>query len=119
MASVKVPQVVEQSANMLGGVQVDTNVYVGTGLAGVPTLKVGYTPPTYVFEGTQTAVTLNIVFSTANAAPGDSFILRAGTGNPFGTSVISLVNASTGGTVFSTSSGKPLLKATFNGAQWK
>lgn len=119
MATVKTVSVTEQNANTIAGVQVDTAVYVGTGAAGVPSLKWGREAPVYEMTGTQTAVTLNIVLDTANAYQGAQFNIRGGTGVAFGTSIVQIVNATTGGTVVSTSSGVKNIFATFDGTQWR
>ena len=116
--------VYEQNANQLAGVQVDTSVYVGTGVGGVPTLRVGREAPVYVIEGVQTAAVVDIILETANAYAGASFNIRLGTGAS-GTSTIRLINATTGGTVVSTATGGNVLGnqknliATFNGVAWK
>ena len=119
MATVKIVSVQEQNANSLGGVMTDTAVYVGTGAAGVPTLRWGREPPVYQLTGTQTAVTLNIVVETLNAVQGATFDIRRGTGATIGTSVVQIVNATTGGAVISTSSGGRDLFVTFNGVAWQ
>lgn len=119
MATVKLQSASQQNASTLAGVQIDTAVYVGTGLAGVPILRVGQNPPVYVLEGVQTAVVVNIVAETINAYQGAQFTIRRGTGAG-STSVLQVVNAATGGVVVATSSGVQRdTIITFNGAQWK
>lgn len=112
--------IVEQNANTIAGVQTDTAVYVGTGAAGVPFIRVGREAPVYILEGVQTAVTVNIVAETVNARAGDRITLRRGTGAA-STSILQVVNATTGGTVVTTSSGSGQLEVavTFNGVAWK
>lgn len=120
MASIKTVSVVEQNVNTLSSFQVDTAVYVGTGAAGVPFIKVGREAPVYILEGVQTAVVVNVVAEIANAYHGATFNLRRGTGAG-STSVIQVVNSTTGGTVVSTSSGAKDIFITFNGVTqaWK
>jgi len=116
--------VMEQNVNTIAGVQVDTAIYVGTGIAGVPTLRVGREAPVYVFNSVQTAAIVDVILDTKNAYAGASFNLRFGTGAT-GTSTIRLVNASTGGTVISSSTAgvaptsEHNLFATFDGVAWK
>lgn len=119
MTTVKFTKAIDQNANTLSSVQVDTSVYVGTGSAGVPTVKVGAQASRYVMEGVQTAVTVDVVLDTNNASPGDEIELVRGTGVAWGTSIIQVVNATTGGTVVSTSSGMPSVKARFDGVRWR
>lgn len=112
--------VMEQNTNTLAGVQVDTAVYVGTGAAGVPTIRVGKEAPVYVLEGVSTAVTVNVILDTFNASHGDKITVRWGTA-AIGTSILQLVNATTGGTVVSVTSAVPAVTAVFNGVAnaWK
>ena len=121
MATVRFVSVTEQNANTIAGMQVDTAVYVGTGAAGVVTLRMGRTAPSYVLQGTQTAVTLGVVLETENAVHGDQIILKAGTGNPLGTSILSVRSGGTGGTVIATASGAPAANQiyTFDGVIWR
>ena len=120
MTTIKNTSIVEQNANMLGGFQVDTSIYVGTGIAGVPSLRVGRDAPVYILEGVQTAVTVNLVAETFNAYSGATFNIRRGTAAG-STSILQIVNATTGGTVVSTSSGVKDITITFNGVTntWK
>jgi hypothetical protein len=119
MATVKLQSATEQNANTIAGVQIDTAVYVGTGLAGVPILRVGRDAPVYVLGGVQTAVTVNIVAEVVNAYHGAQFTIRRGTGAG-STSVLQVVNAATGGAVVATSSGVQRdTVITFNGAAWR
>lgn len=112
--------VLEQNANIIAGVQVDTAVYVGTGAGNVPTIRVGREAPVYVLEGVSTAVAVNVILDTVNASHGDKITVRWGTA-AMGTSILSLVNATTGGTVVSTSSNVPAVTVVFNGVSgaWK
>src|SRR3990167_8137707 len=120
MATVKATHVVEQNANMLNGVQVDTAVYVGTG-ATSPIIQVGRNPSVYVLEGTQTAVTVAVVAGLINAYRGAKATLRIGTGSVMGTSIVSIVNGSHGGaTVTTITSGVGRESTvTFDGVAWK
>ena len=120
MALPKACSVTEQNVNTISGVQVDTAVYVGTGAAGVPFIRVGRDAPVYVLEGVQTAVVVNIVAETVNAKAGDRITIRRGTGAA-STSILQVVNATTGGVVVTTSSGSNQLEVavTFNGVVWK
>ena len=105
MASIKLPSYTEQNANMLAQVQSDTAVYVGTGVAGVITLRWGREAPEYVIDGVQTAVALGVVLDTFNATHGAQVILKGGTGVGFGTSIVTVRNGSTSGAVLATASG--------------
>jgi hypothetical protein len=121
MATVKLTQVQEQNSATIAGMQLDTAVYVGTGLTGVVTLRMGRTAPVYVIQGTQTAVTLGVVLETENARQGDEIYVKAGTGACFGTSVLSVRSGGTAGTVISTASGAAAANQCygFDGVAWR
>lgn len=118
MALPRACTIVEQNVNTIAGVEVNTAVFVGTGAAGVPVIQVGLNAPVYVLEGVQTAVTVNVVARTVNAKAGDEIVVRIGTAAG-GTSVIQVVNATTGGVVVATSSGARDTRVTFDGIRWK
>ena len=99
MAAVKLCQIQEQnSPSIAGGIQVDTAVYVGTGAAGVPSLRYGREAPTYVIEGIQTAVSVDILLDTFNASNGNRFKVMIGTG-AFSTSSYVVRSGGTAGSV--------------------
>lgn len=107
MAAVKLVSYAEQNANTIAGVQVDTAIYVGTGsgATGMPVLKVGVNPPTYVMEGTQTAVSVKVCMSNENAYHGAKQRIVIGTGAAT-TSIVSVVTGSQAGpTIRTISSG--------------
>ena len=121
--------VMEQNANMVAGVQIDTAIYVGTGTAAAPSgvigpLRVGREAPVYILNSIQTAAAVEIILDTVNAYAGASISVRFGTGCT-GTSTMRLVNATTGGTVISSSTAgqAPVavqgFSATFDGAAWR
>lgn len=114
MATVKAVTVVEQNGNRAGGVQFETAVF-GTA-AGACVFRNGRDGPTIVIAGTQTAVALQVVLELANAAHGDSLVIKRGTqGNS--TSVLSIVSGSFGGAVIGqlSSSVQGNVIATFDG----
>ena len=119
MATVKSFSVVEQNASTLSGVQVDTAVFIGTG-ASCPVIQVGRDAPVYVLEGTQTAVTVNVVAGLINAYQGARINVKIGTGAA-GTSAFQIVNGSHAGVVVSAIASGVGREANvvFNGVQWK
>lgn len=120
MANLKATTIMQQNPNTIAGIQVDTAVYVGTGLAGTIPIQVGREAPVYRLDGVQTAAVMDVILDTMNAYKGATFELRFGTGAS-GTSTVRLLNATTGGTVVSTSTSnvKASLFATFDGTTWR
>ena len=124
MALLKACTVLEQNANTQAGYQIDTSIYVGTGLAGIIPIRVNREAPVYIIQGTQTAAVVDVVLDTVNAYAGACINVRFGT-NSVGTSTIRLLNATTGGTVIAQTTANVApnsehnLFATYDGTSWK
>ena len=79
MGTLRACTVIEQNANTLAGIQVDTALF-GSAVAGA-TIRQGREAPVYVLAGTQTSSLAVVVLDLVNAAAGDQQIVKKiGTG---------------------------------------
>ena len=61
MALPRACTVMEQNANTIAGYQIDTAIYVGTGVAGTIPIRMGREAPVYILPGTQTAAVVDVL----------------------------------------------------------
>lgn len=116
--------VLEQNANTIAQVQVDTNVYATAG-AGSVVIRSGREAKVYIMAGTQTASLTQVVLELANAAAGDIMTVKKYTTAVLGTgaSQIQIISGSGAGPVIGAiqvGTATPyFVDAYFDGVQWR
>lgn len=121
MATVKMTTVVDQNANTLSGVQVDTNLISSAGT----TISVGYTGQMYVVAGTQTSSLSPVILALTNVPVGARIVIKKYTTAVIGTgaSQVQVVSGSAAGAVvgaFQIGTAAPnQVEAVFDGVQWR
>lgn len=95
MATLKTCTVVEQNAQTIAGVQVDSATYAGTNITADITIRVGRNAPQYQIVGTQTASRISVALDTANAYHGAQVVITRDT-LTVGTSVVDIYSGAVG-----------------------
>lgn len=95
MATLKACTIIEQNANTIAGVQVDSATYAGTNITADITLRVGRNAPFYQIVGTQTASRISVALDTVNAYHGAQVVITRDTLS-VGTSLVDIYSGGPG-----------------------